>query len=128
MAPYNHPIPAEPSPDPIRQPPGVDASRGQEALDQNPRTLLRPRQSQRPTYRPEIATNFKGCQFIAALTTRTSFTKFGDLMLNLQVPFEYRHYADPLLDVFGLPLSIDVELWTPYSETGSDGAGGANGG
>lgn len=44
------------------------------------------------------------------------FLKSGDLVLHLVVPFEFKHLAIPLTDAFGIPLSVDIQVWSPYKE------------
>ena len=39
----------------------------------------------------------------------------------IEVPYQFKHLALPLADAFGLPLSIDVQLWEPYIEAGGGG-------
>jgi hypothetical protein len=38
------------------------------------------------------------------------------MMIQLQIPFQFKHLAEPLTDAFGIPLSFDVEVWAPYHE------------
>jgi hypothetical protein len=38
------------------------------------------------------------------------------MIITIQVPYQFKHLALPLADAFGLPLSIDVQLWEPYVE------------
>lgn len=60
---------------------------------------------------------FEWTQFVAYLSTADmKFAKNGDMLLTLRVPYGFRDLAIPLSDAFGLPLSVDVQLWQPYRE------------
>lgn len=59
---------------------------------------------------------FTHAQFVAHLKSDMKFTKNGDVEITLVVQHEFKHLAFPLSDAFGLPLSVDVELWRPYTE------------
>lgn len=59
---------------------------------------------------------FTGTQFVAYVNSDMKFDKYGDMIVNLRVPFDFKELAVPLSDVFGLPLSIDVQIWKPYEE------------
>jgi hypothetical protein len=45
-----------------------------------------------------------------------TFNRNGDMMITIQVPFQFKHLAEPLTDAFGIPLSFDVEVWQPYQD------------
>jgi hypothetical protein len=45
-----------------------------------------------------------------------SFNRNGDLNIQIVVPYQFKHLAEPLTDAFGIPLSFDVEVWRPYQE------------
>lgn len=59
---------------------------------------------------------FTGTQFVAHVTDNVKFNKNGDMLITLQVPFQFKHLATPLTDAFGIPLSVDVQIWQPYRE------------
>lgn len=44
------------------------------------------------------------------------FNRQGDLIVTLLVPFEFKHLAIPLTNAFGIPLSVDIQVWNPFSE------------
>lgn len=57
-----------------------------------------------------------------------TFTKYGDLVLQLVVPFDFKELAVPLSNAFGLPLHIDVQLWKPFTDAvAAEAAEGATG-
>jgi len=58
---------------------------------------------------------FTAAQFVGYLKTEAKFMKNGDVQFTIQVPFEFKDLALPLTDAFGLPLSIDIQLWEPYA-------------
>lgn len=38
----------------------------------------------------------------------------GDVVVSFMVPFRYRHFATPLQDAYGIPLSVDFQRWKLY--------------
>lgn len=59
---------------------------------------------------------FTAAQFVAHLKHDMKFTKNGDVEVVLVIPHEFKHLSFPLTDAFGLPLSIDVRVWAPFTE------------
>ena len=57
---------------------------------------------------------FERTQFVGYMTDKVSFNRNGDMLVVIQVPYEFKELALPLTNAFGLPLSIDVELWAPF--------------
>lgn len=76
----------------------------------------RERQTQLVSQQDRVIRKFEHAQFVAHISDRISFTKNGDMMIQLQIPFQFKHLAEPLTDAFGIPLSFDVEVWAPYRE------------
>jgi len=76
----------------------------------------RPRQEQFVRDQDRRIRKFEHTQFVAHISDRISFNKNGDMMIQIQVPFQFKHLAEPLTDAFGIPLSIDVEVWAPFTE------------
>lgn len=64
---------------------------------------------------------FESAQFVAHLKSDMKFTKNGDVELTLSIPHEFKHLVFPMSDAFGLPLSIDVRVWAPFTEATRDG-------
>lgn len=60
--------------------------------------------------------DFQGVQFVAHLGNDMKFNRQGDLIVTLLVPFEFKHLAIPLSNAFGVPLSVDIQVWNPFSE------------
>lgn len=44
------------------------------------------------------------------------FSRNGDMEITLTIPYEMKEFAFPLSDAYGLPLSVDVQLWKPYND------------
>lgn len=63
---------------------------------------------------------FESAQFVAHLKSDMKFTKNGDVEITLSIPHEFKHLAFPMSDAFGLPLSIDVRVWAPFTEATRD--------
>lgn len=76
----------------------------------------RKRQVQRVTRQSEVVDQFDHCQFVAHVTDNIKFNRNGDMMVMIQVPYQFKHLAMPLTDSFGIPLSFDVEIWVPYKD------------
>lgn len=76
----------------------------------------RPRQEQHVREQDRRVRTFDHTQFVAHISDRISFNKNGDMMIQLQIPFQFKHLAEPLTDAFGIPLSFDVEVWAPFAE------------
>lgn len=72
---------------------------------------------------------FIAAQVVAHLKDNMKFTKNGDVEITLVIPHEFKHLSFPLTDAFGLPLSVDIRVWEPYTkaeETG-EATGGLGG-
>lgn len=65
---------------------------------------------------------FTSAQVVAHLKSDMKFTKNGDVEITLVVPHEFKHLSFPLSDAFGLPLSVDIRVWKPFTE--AEGTGG----
>lgn len=76
----------------------------------------RERAKQRVSQHDRALRKFTNAQFVAHATDNIKFNKNGDMLITLQVPFQFKHLAMPLTDAFGIPLSIDVQIWQPYRE------------
>lgn len=59
---------------------------------------------------------FDGTQFVGFIKNESKFARNGDMIVTIQIPYEFKHLAFPLTDAVGLPLSFDVQLWKPYRE------------
>ena len=59
---------------------------------------------------------FERARFAGYITNPTRFISNGDLVISVQIPFEYKHLALPLTDAFGIPLTFDVEVYKPYRD------------
>jgi len=79
-------------------------------------SAYRPRHTQHVTHQSEVVENFDHCQFVAHITDNIKFNRNGDMMVTMQVPYQFKHLAMPLTDAFGIPLSFDVEIWVPYKD------------
>lgn len=77
---------------------------------------LRPPHEQVLTPNDRQYKRFSHAQFIAHLKTDMKFSRNGDIEFTLVVPSEYKHTCFALSDAFGMPLSVDVQLWKPYAE------------
>ena len=75
----------------------------------------RDRQTQHVTQQDRLLRHFSHAQFVAHLGEKVSYTRNGDMVFTIQVPYQFKHLAIPLTDAFGIPLSFDVEVWRPYS-------------
>lgn len=84
---------------------------------------IRDRQTQTiEQHQRRYAEPFAHTQFVAYLHGQEiKFAKNGDVVVSLRVPYEYRDLAIQLTDAFGLPLSVDVELWAPYADAVAEG-------
>jgi hypothetical protein len=78
--------------------------------------VSRPRQEQHVKEQDRRVRTFDHTQFVAHISDRISFSKNGDMMIQLQIPYQFKHLAEPLTDAFGIPLSFDVEVWAPYKD------------
>lgn len=69
----------------------------------------------------ELSRNpFAGVQFVGYIKQEMKFLRNGDLNITIQVPFDYKWMALPLTDAYGIPLSVDIQVWEPYEETGEE--------
>jgi hypothetical protein len=75
----------------------------------------RPTPDQEVTSRPTPLGKFTHTQFIGYLDGDIKMKRSGDLALTISIPFEYATLAFPLHKAFGLPLSVDIQLWSPYA-------------
>lgn len=76
----------------------------------------RENQKQRVTQQDQVINKFERTQFVAHVTDRITYTRNGDMVITIHVPYQFKHLAIPLTDTFGIPLSFDVEVWHPYTE------------
>jgi hypothetical protein len=79
-------------------------------------TASRQRPSQNIDKQDRQIRKFGGCQFIAHVAEAMKFDKNGDLIVVMRVPYEFKHLAVPLSDAFGIPMSVDVQVWRPFEE------------
>lgn len=84
--------------------------------DESERLAKRPRQKQSVAQNERSTRKFDRTQFVAHVSDRMSFNRNGDLTIQIIVPYQFKHLAEPLTDAFGIPLSFDVEVWQPYQE------------
>jgi hypothetical protein len=90
----------------------------------------RPRQRQSVSDQDRRIRRFTHTQFVAHISDKINFNRNGDMMVQIQVPYQFKHLAEPLTDAFGIPLSFDVEVWKPYDDaddsngTGTDDSDG----
>lgn len=82
--------------------------------DEADRLINRPPQKQQVGKGDQSVRRFTRTQFVAHITDRMTFNRNGDMMITIQVPYQFKHLAEPLTDAFGIPLSFDVEVWAPY--------------
>lgn len=69
----------------------------------------------------ENAQQFTRCQFVGHLSRGLKFTTTGDLIVEFVVPSQYTDLALPLQHtVRGVPLSVDIEVFRPYTEARGD--------
>ena len=61
----------------------------------------------KPIYRGK----FDHAQFAAHLHD-FKFTRNGDVVVTLVIPFRYRDRGLPLSDAWGVPLSVDIQRWS----------------
>lgn len=80
------------------------------------RLVNRPPQKQHVQSDERSPRKFERTQFVAHVSDRMSFNRNGDLNIQIVVPYQFKHLAEPLTDAFGIPLSFDVEVWRPYKE------------
>lgn len=59
---------------------------------------------------------FTGTQFVCHVSRDMTFNRYGDLVIQLTVPYQFKHLAIPLSDAFGLPLHVDLQIWKPYED------------
>lgn len=59
---------------------------------------------------------FHGVQVVGYLKNEAKFARNGDMIITLQIPYEFKGLAFPLTDAFGIPLSIDFQVWEPYEQ------------
>lgn len=84
--------------------------------DEAERLANRPPQKQQVGKGDQSPRRFTRTQFVAHVSDRMTFNRNGDMMITIQVPFQFKHLAEPLTDAFGIPLSFDVEVWQPYQD------------
>ena len=89
-----------------------------DGIDEAEATKLaeRARQEQRVRVQDRQVRKFEHTQFIAHISDRVSYNRNGDMIVTIQVPYQFKHLATPLTDAFGIPLSFDVEVWQPYRD------------
>ena len=95
---------------------GLDAGRRDRGLTEEEanRAAQRPPHEQIVSFNDKRVIDFQGVQFVAHLGADAKFTRQGDLVVTLHVPFEFKHLAFPLTNAFGIPLSVDIQVWKPY--------------
>lgn len=71
---------------------------------------------QQITQQDHAARRFSTAQFVGHVSEKMTFNKNGDLVIQVLVPYEFKQFALPLADAFGIPLSFDVQIWKPYTE------------
>src|SRR5204863_2489739 len=76
----------------------------------------RERQRQSVNTHDRVVRKFEHTQFVAHISDRISYNRNGDMIVTIQVPYQFKHLATPLTDAFGIPLSFDVEVWQPYKD------------
>lgn len=90
--------------------------------DESRQSAYRPRHAQHVSHQADVVENFDHAQFVAHITDNIKFNRNGDMMITIQVPYQFKHLAMPLTDAFGIPLSFDVEIWVPYKEDMENGS------
>lgn len=78
--------------------------------------LRRENHQQRITQADTTIRSFDGAQFIAYIGRNIRTLLDGSIAVTFRVPYEYRHYAPPLFDAVGIPLSVDIQVWKPYED------------
>ncbi len=58
---------------------------------------------------------FEGSRFVTQLV-EFSFTRSGDVLVKLRVPYLYRHQAANLKDAYGIMLECDLKVWSQAEE------------
>lgn len=58
---------------------------------------------------------FKHTQVVAWVNDM-KINRKGDVVISFTVPFRYRHFAYPLGDAQGLPLSLDIVRWARFEQ------------
>ena len=96
-----------------RTPTGI---RGRVDEEEAKRIVNRPPQKQTVKEDTRSTRKFTRTQFVAHISDRMTFNRNGDLTIQMVVPYQFKHLAEPLTDTFGIPLSFDVEVWEPYKE------------
>lgn len=54
--------------------------------------------------------SFTHAQFVAHLHD-IKFSRNGDIVATITIPFRYRNRGLPLSDAWGVPLSVDIQRW-----------------
>lgn len=90
--------------------------RGRVDLQEVQNLASRPLAPQRVSEQDRQIRSFESTQFVGHVSDQLKFNRNGDMIITIQVPYQFKHLALPLADAFGLPLSIDVQLWEPYVE------------
>lgn len=78
--------------------------------------MRREAHQQRITQADTTIQQFVSGQFVAYLGRNIRTLQDGSVSVTLRVPYEYRHYAMPLIDAIGIPLSVDIQVWKPYED------------
>jgi hypothetical protein len=89
--------------------------RGVDEAESN-RIASRQRQNQQVGKDEKRIRVFSWTQFIGHVSDKITFNKNGDMIVQVVVPYQFKHLAEPLTDAFGIPLSFDVEVWKPYTD------------
>lgn len=96
----------------------LDAARRDRGLseDEAEKAAKRAPHDQVISFADKRVIKFQGSQFIAHLKDDVKFTRQGDVEIKFLVPFEFKHLVLDLTNAFGVPLSIDVQVWQPFKE------------
>jgi len=81
----------------------------------------RARQIQQVERQDRVLREFEHTQFVGHITDKISFNRNGDVLIQIQVPYEFKELAMSLTDAFGIPLSFDVEVWELYKQEVDEG-------
>lgn len=58
---------------------------------------------------------FDGARFVTQLV-EFSFTRSGDVLVKIRVPYLYRHQAANLKDAYGIMLECELKVWSQAEE------------
>lgn len=78
--------------------------------------IRRENHQQRITQLDTTISQFDGAQFVAYIGRNIRTLSDGSIAVTFRIPYEYRHFAPPLFDAVGIPLSVDIQVWRPYEE------------